>query len=120
VLSRTAQQLFEANSGRSARTCARRLASVEPARKGADEIELWARGLLEAVTVQEIDIAVDGVRVAGDWAVSHGSWDTTLEVGGNVMSDATRYVVIWERQSDGAWKVVHAVWNSSLPASPGD
>jgi uncharacterized protein (TIGR02246 family) len=92
----------------------------EPARKGAEEIEPWARGFLEAVTVQEIDIAVDSVRVAGDWAVSHGRWHMTLEVGGNVMSDTTRYVVIWERQSDGAWKVVHDVWNGGLPASPGD
>lgn len=82
---------------------------------GAGAIAAWARGMLDAMTVQEIDISVDSVRVAGDWAVSHGTWHMTMSTGDSVMSDTTRYVVIWERHADGAWQVVHDIWNSGRP-----
>ena len=88
----------------------------EPAVIGGEAIEAWSQRMFEAATIQEVDITVDGVRVAGDWAVSHGVWHMTMSVGEAIVSDTTRYVVIWERQMDGAWKVAHDVWNSALPA----
>jgi uncharacterized protein (TIGR02246 family) len=86
-----------------------------PALVGTEAIEAWARGMFEALTIQDIDISVDEVRVADGWAVSHGTWHMTMAAGDNIMSDTTRYVVVWERQADGSWKVAHDVWNSSLP-----
>ena len=90
----------------------------EPAVIGAEAVAGWSQRMFEAVTVQEIDITVDGVRVAGDWAVSHGVWHMTMLAGDTVLNDTTRYVLIWERQVDGAWKVAHDVWNSALPLEP--
>jgi ketosteroid isomerase-like protein len=89
----------------------------EPPLVGYPAIEAWARGMFEAVTIQEIDISVDGVRAAGDWAVSHGRWHMTMAAGESTIGDTTRYVLIWERGADGAWKVVHDVWNSGLPVA---
>jgi uncharacterized protein (TIGR02246 family) len=90
-----------------------------PALIGTDAIEAWARGMFEALTIQDIEISVDEVRIADGWAVSHGQWHMTMAAGDNIMSDTTRYVVVWERQTDGSWKVVHDVWNSSLPLDSG-
>ena len=86
-----------------------------PAVIGGDAIRAWSQRMLEAVTILEINITVDGVRVARDWAVSHGEWHMTISVGDAKVSDTTRYAIIWEQQTNGAWKVVHDVWNSALP-----
>ena len=86
----------------------------EPAVVGAEAIAAWSERMFDAVTIKEIDITVGGVRVAGDWAVSHGVWHMTMSAGDTEFSDSTRYVIIWERQDDGAWKVSHDVWNSAL------
>jgi ketosteroid isomerase-like protein len=90
----------------------------QPALVGTKATEAWAKGMFEAVTIQDIAISVDGVRVADGWAVSHGEWHMTMAAGETIMRDTTRYVVIWERQTDGSWKVAHDVWNSSLPLEP--
>ncbi len=91
----------------------------EPAVIGVEAIAEWSQRMFDAVTVQDVDITVDEVRVAGDWAVSHGVWHMTMLAGDTPLSDTTRYVVIWERQADGAWKVSHDIWNSALPLAPG-
>jgi ketosteroid isomerase-like protein len=75
--------------------------------------------MFEALTIQDIEISVDEVRIADGWAVSHGQWHMTMAAGDHIMSDTTRYVVVWERQTDGRWKVVHDVWNSSAPLDSG-
>jgi ketosteroid isomerase-like protein len=73
-----------------------------------------------AATIQEASTTVDEVRVAGDWAVSHGVWHMTMSVGGATVGDTTRYVLIWERQEDGSWRIAYDVWNSALPVEQSD
>ena len=86
---------------------------------GAEAIEAWSQRMFEGVTVEEATNTVGAVRVAGDWAVSHGEWQMTMSVGGATVSDTTRYMLIWERQTDGSWKVAHDIWNSALPVAEG-
>ena len=86
---------------------------------GAEAIEAWSQRMFESVTVQEATTTVGVVRVAGDWAVSHGEWQMTMSVGGATVSDTTRYMLVWERQTDGSWKVAHDIWNSALPVAGG-
>lgn len=83
---------------------------------GRKAFEEWARAMLDALDIDEVKVVVSDVRVAGDWAVSYGTWHMSGSADGAPMSDTTRYVVTWERQADGSWKVVHDLWNSSLPA----
>ena len=86
---------------------------------GAEAIEAWSQRMFESVTVEEATTTVGVVRVAGDWAVSHGEWQMTMSVGGATVSDTTRYMLVWERQTDGSWKVAHDIWNSALPVAGG-
>lgn len=89
----------------------------EPVVSGREAIEAWARRLYENVTIDRVVSTTDSVRVAGDWAVSRGSWAIDLTVAGTPAVDTTRYVVIWERQPDGSWKTAYDIWNSAIPTS---
>jgi uncharacterized protein (TIGR02246 family) len=91
----------------------------EPPLSGAEAIEAWTRRMFEAITVESANTTVDEVRVAGDWAVSHGVWQMSLTMNGVTVGDTTRYVLIWERQADGTWLIVYDVWNSALAAAEG-
>jgi uncharacterized protein (TIGR02246 family) len=82
---------------------------------GVEAIEAWSQHMFESITVEEANTTVQDVRVAGDWAVSHGEWRMTMSVGGATVSDTSRYVLVWEQQADGAWKVAYDIWNSVLP-----
>jgi ketosteroid isomerase-like protein len=31
------------------------------------------------------------------------------------ITDSTKYLVVWKRQTDGAWKVHIDIWNFSVP-----
>lgn len=87
----------------------------QPIVSGAEAIEAWSQGLFENVDVEEASTVVEEVRVAGDWAVSHGTWHLALLVNGVAAVDTTRYTLVWEREPDGSWKVTHDIWNSALP-----
>ena len=86
---------------------------------GAEAIEAWSQRTFESMTVEDATATVGAVRVAGDWAVSHGEWRMTMSVSGATVGDTTRYVLVWERQADGSWKVAHDIWNSALPVAGG-
>lgn len=87
----------------------------EPVAAGAPAIEAWVRAALGQVSFEEVASTVDSVRVAGDWAVSRGHWEVTLSSETGVVTDASRYVAIWERQEDGRWKVAYDIWNFGQP-----
>lgn len=90
----------------------------QPEVVGREALEAWVSSLFEAIEVEEASATVDEVRVAGDWAVSRGTWQMSGSAGGAPMSDTTRYVLIWERHN-GSWKIAYDLWNSSLPADGG-
>jgi ketosteroid isomerase-like protein len=90
----------------------------EPEVAGRNAYEVWARGMLAAVEIDEATATVDDVRVAGDWAVSRGTWSMKGKAGGAPMVDTTRYVLLWERRG-GSWKITYDIWNSELPAGGG-
>ncbi len=61
----------------------------------------------EATTVE--------VAAAGDLAYTSGRYDLKLEMpGGAPMSDTGKYTTVWKKQSDGTWKVVVDIFNSSV------
>ena len=88
----------------------------QPAVTGADAIEAWTQAMFDVATFQEAATTVDDVLVAYDWAVSHGVWRMTMSVGDAIVGYTSRYMLIWEQQADGSWKVAHDIWNSALPA----
>jgi uncharacterized protein (TIGR02246 family) len=60
-------------------------------------------------------VAVDR---SGDLAVEVGTAALTIQPEGQAQTTAAvKYVVVWQRQKDGTWKLHRDIWNS-LPAKP--
>ena len=69
-----------------------------------------------AVKSEELTIAV-----AGDLAFDRGTYTMELTpkaAGGAPITDEGKYLVVLQRQPDGAWKVLRDIDNSSRPAAP--
>jgi uncharacterized protein (TIGR02246 family) len=85
---------------------------------GNPAVREWGVRTFAAMRVLEAQVITDEVRVADGWAVSHGTWSMKVAAGTTEMVDTTRWMVIWERQPDGVWKIDRDLWNSIRPIPP--
>jgi uncharacterized protein (TIGR02246 family) len=78
--------------------------------------EFW-QGAIDA-GLKDLDLQTLEVLDAGDLAVEFGkvSLTTTGSVG-KAVPVAGKYIVIWQRDDDGAWRLHRDIWNLD-PASP--
>jgi ketosteroid isomerase-like protein len=62
----------------------------------------------------------EDVLVYGDLAVARGTdtGTTTPKVGGEPIKYNIKWVIAYERQSDGTWKCVYEIWNDNNPLPP--
>lgn len=60
---------------------------------------------------------VEDVRVSGNLAVARGTQEasTTPKKGGNPVRDKEKWIVVYQRQTDGSWKILWEIYNSDLP-----
>jgi uncharacterized protein (TIGR02246 family) len=91
-----------------------------PANVGRSAIEPWSKGFLSMFRV-EFALAVDEVRVIGEWAFERGSYKIGLNLksGGPSMQDAGKYITIYQRTPGDGWQMARDIWNSSNPP-PGE
>ena len=64
------------------------------------------KGLEEVTTPHEI-------KVYGNWAYDLGL--TTFKTRDNPTPYSNKYIRIWEKQSEGSWKLSRVIWNSNKP-----
>ncbi len=58
------------------------------------------------------------VSGAGDLAYTWDTFELTVnDAEGNPVTQNSKHVVVWKKQSDGTWKAVLDIWNSDGPAS---
>lgn len=56
------------------------------------------------------------VARSGDIGYTQGPYDLAFhDAEGNPVKDHGKYLAVWKKQSDGAWKVVADIFNSDLP-----
>jgi uncharacterized protein (TIGR02246 family) len=82
---------------------------------GNAAVREWGVQTFAAMRVVEATVTTDEVRVADGWAVSQGTWAMKVVAGTTAMVDTTRWMVTWERQPDGVWKIDRDIWNSIRP-----
>jgi uncharacterized protein (TIGR02246 family) len=59
------------------------------------------------------------VARSGDLAYAQGTYEfSAADPKGRPVSDRGKYVVVWKKQTDGAWKAVADIWNSDAPPAP--
>src|SRR5713226_4322452 len=56
---------------------------------------------------------------SGDIGYTQGPYDLAYnDAKGNTIKDRGKYLAVWKKQSDGAWRVVADIFNSDLPQAP--
>lgn len=91
----------------------------EPTRHGHDAIAKSATDEFAKTKVSNTVFRTDDVMVSGDLAVETGTYTETRapKSGGKATVARGRYLTVWQKQSDGTWKVVRDVDTSAEPAS---
>lgn len=85
----------------------------EAIRKGWQEL-LASPGLVISWKTTKVEVAK-----SGDLACLSGTYELTMnDPTGKPINDRGKYVEVWEKRTDGKWKVAADIWNSDLPATP--
>jgi uncharacterized protein (TIGR02246 family) len=80
---------------------------------GKAAIEQALAGFFGAVRYRSIVANVQEVQFFGDYALEMGTTVMTYDVGGQTVTDNGKYLVAWQRQPGGEWKIHRDVSNSS-------
>jgi uncharacterized protein (TIGR02246 family) len=83
---------------------------------GKSRIRENLRGMLAAFRF-DMQIDIDEVRAAGDWAFARGTYTAMLtpKQGGAAMPIDGKFMTIFARQPDGSWKIHRDIFNSNAP-----
>jgi uncharacterized protein (TIGR02246 family) len=87
-----------------------------PANVGRTMIGSRSRAFLDQFRLQ-FALAVDEVRVLGEWAFECGAYTINLhpKSGGPAMQDIGKYITVYQRISGDTWRMARDIWNSSNP-----
>lgn len=93
-------------------------APEKPAITGREALrKSWA----EMMSAPDISLAWKPTKVevarSGDLAISIGSYEYSMkDPKGKLVQDRGKYVTVWKKQPNGAWKAYIDIYNSDLPA----
>jgi uncharacterized protein (TIGR02246 family) len=92
-----------------------------PAVHGTEEIGKFFTGMTGAVS-GPFELTTTGVDGRGDLAFSTGTYKATLtpkKAGAKPLpTEEGKYVGVMKKQSDGSWKLVYDIWNTSAQPKP--
>lgn len=87
-----------------------------PARVGRDAIRASSKRYFDQFR-EENHSVVEDLRISGNLAVARGTQETRTspKAGGNSVLEKAKWIVVLQRQPDGAWKILWEIYNSDLP-----
>ncbi len=84
--------------------------------RGRAEIKGLFDGMVERMGIPKLTLTTLEVTELGETAYEVGSYTMKAKLpSGEAMTDAGKYVVIWQRQRGGDWKLHVDIWNSDTP-----
>lgn len=87
-----------------------------PALEGRDGIRQMLQGLMDG-GLTSMKLETTSIASAGDLAYGRGRYSLSMQPpGGASVTDVGKYVVVYRRQSGGAWRAVADIFNSDQPA----
>jgi len=62
---------------------------------------------------------VEDIQVSGDWAFLRLSFTDSItpKAGGETTANVGKWVLIFERQADGSWRIATEIWNSDAASN---
>jgi uncharacterized protein (TIGR02246 family) len=90
--------------------------------RGRGDLRAYYEPLLAGFQA-EIDLVPEEIEVTGDWAFDRGAYTLTLlpkGVAAGPVAHGQRgsYVLLFQRQPDGAWSLARALFNAEAPRHP--
>jgi uncharacterized protein (TIGR02246 family) len=84
--------------------------------QGRSAIEALWKGTRDS-GMKDLAFTVLDVHSSRDLAVEVGKADFKIQTANQAepLSQTVKYVVVWKRQKDGAWKLFRDIWNSMPP-----
>jgi uncharacterized protein (TIGR02246 family) len=82
---------------------------------GKDAIRSWSDQMSRQFRFQAYKAVDHEVIVAGKWAFRRATadWTLTPAAGGQPIHDSGKFIIIYERQPDGSWRVARDIWNGN-------
>jgi len=85
--------------------------------RGRDAAKALFDGMIQQLGIPTLTLSTVDVTELGDTAYEVGNYTMKLQPPGAApVDDNGKYVVVWKRQTDGAWKLAVDIWNTDLPA----
>ena len=93
----------------------------QPMVTGKKAVRPWVKKTFFDPFKMKLNFSFDELEVLGSSAFGHGRFTLALtpRAGGKNAKIAGKFVDIFRRQSNGAWKFARVIWNSDKPASGG-
>lgn len=83
-----------------------------PAMKGRAAITEGFKGMMTSTKINSANFTTLNVINSGDLAIETGSYMMGItEKGGKPMMDSGKYLTVWQRQTDGSWKIIRDINN---------
>jgi uncharacterized protein (TIGR02246 family) len=79
---------------------------------GRDAIQAGYQQVFDQLTMQE-KFVVEDVNVSQDLAVAHVTFSATntIKDSGEPEEGSGNWIIVFKKQSDGAWKVIYSIWS---------
>ena len=89
-----------------------------PALEGKQALRGFAEAVHSTFNIEQLDVSVDSVTRSGDWVLARGNFTAHFVLkqgnpGEQSQPQQGKYVLLWERQDDGAWKIILDMGNSN-------
>ena len=61
---------------------------------------------------------IEDIKVSGNWAYVRGNFTniTTPKDGGTDVTQEGKWIAVYQRQSNGTWKLYSEIWNNNAPS----
>ena len=91
-----------------------------PALEGKQALRRFAETVHGTFNIEQLDVTVDSVITEGDWALTRGNYVASFVLKDEDIENQSeprqgKYILLWERQDDGTWKVILDMGNNNSP-----
>ena len=90
---------------------------------GKEAIRQFGDIVAQNLNIEQMDVVIDEVRVNGSWALTRGSFTSkfvpkNLEDSSAIPASKGKFILLWEKQESGEWKVILDMGNSNEGSPP--